>query len=281
MDLIATGIAVLLFLLLVDIARNTPAVKLWLAHTMKRPAVMAVFPEGKVELYVLKKGSEYSKGFYLPELNTAYSRTPGSVLLLNGKIPLYIVYVPYGKTIHPAWAKALAIAREMTGEKHVRDIFQKLSEMEDSGVVQQAAVVYEQLKDKQDATDEEKVQLQQAAEVLATYNRYKHAAELIGQIFSTLSPQVFEELIADADASAYAQMIKDAETKERVRWADYVKKLGLTNTALLIFFAGIIGIIIIWAIVGGGHAPNIIHTGAQVASKVVEANTTTGATVGM
>lgn len=273
MDLIAWGLAALFLLILMDIGINTPAIKLWLANFRKRPVVLVIYPEGRAEIIVLKKNHEYSHGIYLPELNTAYTRTPGSVILLNGKIPMYIVYMPFGKTIHPAWAKALAIARQLTGEKHVRDIFQKLSDMESSGVVQRAAVEFEQLSQKENLTDEEKKRLEQAAGILDTYDRYKHAADVIGEIYNTLPPQVFEELVMDADASAYAQMIKDAETKERARMMEWIKRLQATTGLAVILGLIIIGIIIVWALVHPGGAPNVISAGAQAASKVVEANT--------
>lgn len=282
MDLLAWGLAALFFMLLLDLSRNTPALTLWLAQLTKRPAVQIFYPEGRSEFILLKKDEEYSKGIYVGKLNVAFTRTPGSVYLLNNKIPFYVVYVPFGKTVHPAWIKAQAVAMQVAGVKSVREVFQRIHELETSGVVEQASLVIETLgaKKEKKLTDEEKAQLEQATRVVEEYRRLRHAADIIGQIYSTLSPQVLEELVVDSDASANAQMIKDAETQERVRAMDYIKKLGLTQATLLIFFAGLIGLIIIWALVNPGGTPDVISAGAQVAQNVAGAKTAAGASAG-
>ncbi len=216
---------------------------------LRKPVLVKFHPDNTVNFKIPKKDEITSHGFLDKSAGKVYTRKPGTAYVWKGKLIIYPVYDPLGITLSPAWVKIIELLREKGYDKP-EDILRELEKLE------------------------KKSPTELTAEDVQKYEDLKDIEKILSMFGSTVDFRALDPLVNLKDASQDFSMLENALAQERLSWSDLLKKLNIAPVVLGIIGLVIIGMIVAWALFGGGSAsaPNVIQAGATAVKATVEKN---------
>lgn len=258
----------------------------WLMQLSKRPGVLIFYPGGKTVLRPLAKDEEHHSHIELKKENLAYLKTPGSLLRINDKISVYVVYAPVGETLKPEYIKAMEIVRK-EGYETVADLLREYSHIVEHEYepayytvteamarygVKDATKLLQRMKDR-GAPEEEIARVSAALDVLAQYRKVKMIVDNISPWIRTMSPEEVRPLASTISADYIHRLLANARTEARISMLEEIQKLLKNRHTEIILGLIVLAIVVVVLVLNPGSGGHAVTQAAQnVAQKVVEAN---------